>query len=70
MDPLMATMLAGITQFDRGMISECVISELAAAKARGKKLGRQQGQRRKSDKLAHKVLQAASEGRSYQLDRP
>ena len=62
---MMATMLAGIAQFERDLISERVKSGLAAAKARGKKLGRQPGQRPKSDKLAPKVLQAVSEGRSY-----
>jgi transposase len=31
----------------------------------GKKLGRQPGQRPKSDKLAPKVLQAVEDGRSY-----
>ena len=62
---MMATMLAGIAQFERDLISERVKSGLAAAKARGKKLGRRPGQRPKSDKLAPKVLQAVSEGRSY-----
>jgi putative DNA-invertase from lambdoid prophage Rac len=42
-----------------------VKSGLAAARARGKKLGRQIGQRPKSDKLAPKVVQAVAEGRSY-----
>ena len=37
---MMATMLAGIAQFERDLISERVKSGLAAAKARGKKLGR------------------------------
>lgn len=62
---MMATMLAGIAQFERDLLSERVKSGLAAARARGKKLGRQPGQRPKSDKLAPKVLQAVSEGRSY-----
>lgn len=62
---MMATMLAGIAQFERDLLSECVKSGLAAARARGKKLGRQPGQRPKSDKLAPKVLQAVAEGRSY-----
>ncbi len=62
---MMATMLAGIAQFERDLTSERVKSGLAAAKARGKKLGRQPGQRPKSDKLAPKVLQAVSERRSY-----
>ena len=48
---MMATLLAGI----------------AAAKARGKKLGRQPGQRPKSDRLAPKVLALVAQGRSYRL---
>lgn len=62
---MMATMLAGIAQFERDLLSERVKSGLAAARARGKKLGRQPGQRPKSDKLAPKVLQAIKDGRSY-----
>jgi len=62
---MMATMLAGIAQFERDLISERVKSGLAAAKARGKKLGRQPGQRPKSDKLAPEVIAASEEGRSY-----
>ncbi|MBY6059708.1 recombinase family protein [Leisingera daeponensis] len=62
---MMATMLAGIAQFERDLLSERVKSGLAAARARGKKLGRQPGQRPKSDKFAPRVLQAVAEGRSY-----
>ena len=62
---MMATMLAGIAQFERDLLSERVKSGLAAARARGKKLGRQPGQRPKSDKLAPKVVQAVADGRSY-----
>ena len=62
---MMATMLAGIAQFEHDLISERVKSGLTAAKARGKKLGRRPGHRQKSDRLAPKVLQAVSEGRSY-----
>jgi|TARA_R100000935_G_scaffold6374_1_gene13921 putative DNA-invertase from lambdoid prophage Rac len=62
---MMATMLAGIAQFERDLLSERVKSGLAAARARGKKLGRQPGQRPKADKLAPKVIQAVAEGRSY-----
>ena len=62
---MMATMLAGIAQFERDLISERVKSGLAAAGTRGKKLGRQPGQRPKSDKLAPKVIAASEEGRSY-----
>jgi DNA invertase Pin-like site-specific DNA recombinase len=62
---MMATMLAGIAQFERDLLSERVKSGLAAARARGKKLGRQPGQRPKSDKFVPTVLQAVAEGRSY-----
>ena len=62
---MMATMLAGITQFERALLSERVKSGLAAARARGKKRGRQPGQRPKSDRLAPKVLHAIDGGKSY-----
>ncbi len=62
---MMATLLAGIAQFERDLISERVKSGLAAARARGKKLGRQPGQRPKSDRLAPAVLKAVEDGRSY-----
>ena len=62
---MMATMLAGFAQFERDLLSERVKSGLAAARARGKRLGRQPGQRPKSDRLAPKVLHAVGDGRSY-----
>jgi putative DNA-invertase from lambdoid prophage Rac len=62
---MLATMLAGIAQFERDLMSERIKSGLAAAKARGKKLGRQPGQRPKSDRLAPKVMALIEEGRSY-----
>ena len=40
-------------------------SGLAAARARGKKLGRQPGQRPTADKFAPKVIEAVGAGRSY-----
>ena len=62
---MMATMLSGIAEFERDLISERVKSGLAAAKARGKRLGRRPGYRPKSDRLAPGVLRAVEEGRSY-----
>ena len=37
------------------------------AKARGRKLGRQSGQRPKSDRMAPKVMALVAQGRSYRL---
>ena len=63
---MMATLLAGIAEFERELTVERIRS--AAAKARGKKLGRQPGQRPKSDWLARpKVLALVAQGRSYRL---
>ena len=68
---MMATVLAGIAQFEREPISERVKSGLAAARERGVKLGRQPGQRPKADRLAPKVLRAVDGGRSYRwIARP
>lgn len=64
---MIATVLAGIAEFERELIQERIRSGIAAAKARGKRLGRQPGQRPKSDRLAPKVLALASEGLSYRL---
>ena len=40
---MMATVLAGIAEFERELTQERIRSGIAAAKARGKKLGRQPG---------------------------
>ena len=64
---MLATMLAGIAEFDRELIQERIRSGIAAAKARGKRLGRQPGQRPKSDWLAPQVLALVAKGRSYRL---
>lgn len=61
---MLATFLAGISEFERGLIRERVKSGLAAAKARGQKLGRQFGQN-PSDKYKTKVLKHIADGRSY-----
>ncbi len=62
---MLATFLTGIAEFERDLISERVKSGLAAAKARGKRLGRQAGERPKSDRLTSKVMASVAEGRSY-----
>ena len=62
---MLVTMLAAIAEFERDLISERVKSGLAAAQARGKRLGRQPGQRPKSDRLAPRVLRLVEAGRSY-----
>jgi putative DNA-invertase from lambdoid prophage Rac len=64
---MMATMLAGIVEFERELTQERIRSGIAAAKARGKRLGRQPGQRPKSDRLTPKVLALVGKGRSYRL---
>ncbi len=64
---MIATVLAGIAEFERELIQERIRSGIAAAKARGKRLGRQPGQRPKSDRLAPKVLALISQGRSYRM---
>lgn len=64
---MMATVLAGIAEFERELTVERIRSGIAAAKARGEKLGRQSGQRPKSDRLAPRVLALVAQGRSYRL---
>ena len=46
---MMATLLAGIAEFERELTQERTRSGIAAAKTRGKQLGRQAGQRPKSN---------------------
>jgi DNA invertase Pin-like site-specific DNA recombinase len=64
---MIATVLAGIAEFERDLAQDRIRSGIAAAKAHGKRLGRQLGQRPKSDRLAPKVLALIQQGRSYRL---
>ena len=64
---MMATIIAGIADFECELIRERIRSGIAAAQARGKRLGRKPGQRPKSDRLVPKVLALIAEGRSYRL---
>jgi DNA invertase Pin-like site-specific DNA recombinase len=58
--------MVALAEFERDLIRERVKSGLAAAKARGIRLGRQHGQR-PSDNKAKKVLGLHAEGLSYRL---
>jgi putative DNA-invertase from lambdoid prophage Rac len=62
---LIASVMASLAEFERDLVRERVCSGLAAAKAKGKKLGRKPGQRVKADKFASQVLQMVCEGHSY-----
>jgi putative DNA-invertase from lambdoid prophage Rac len=62
---LIASVMASLAEFERDLVRERVCSGLAAARAKGKLLGRKPGQRFKSERYAPKVLQMVSEGHSY-----
>ncbi len=58
-----ATVLARIAELERELIQKRIRSGIVAAKAGGKRLGRQSGQRPKSDRLGPKVLTLVGQGR-------
>ncbi|MBZ0184819.1 MAG: recombinase family protein [Candidatus Obscuribacterales bacterium] len=62
---LIANIMASLAEFERELIRERVKSGLAAAKARGKKLGRQEGDNFKQDKYERRILKLRADGRSY-----
>jgi putative DNA-invertase from lambdoid prophage Rac len=64
---MMATLIAGLAEFERDLLRERVRSGLAAAKARGKVLGRKPGQRPKADRYAARVMTLVDQGLSYRL---
>ncbi len=61
---MIAGVLSVLAAFERDLISERTRSGLAAARARGKKLGRQPGQN-PSDKYSKLVLTHVADGRTY-----
>ncbi|KAM3098242.1 IS1096 element passenger TnpR family protein [Phormidesmis sp. 146-12] len=62
---LIANLMASLAEFERDLVRERVRSGIAAARARGQKLGRQAGQRVRADRLAPQVLQMVEQGSSY-----
>ena len=62
---LLASLMSSLAEFERDLLRERVRSGLAIARANGKRLGRQEGDRPKSDKLTPTVLKLVSEGASY-----
>lgn len=62
---LIAKLMAALAEFERDLVSERVRSGLAAAKAKGKVLGRRPGHRVKADRFAPKVLRMVEVGYSY-----
>ena|ERR1035437_3396694 len=62
---LIATLMAGLAEFERDLLCERVRSGVATAQARGVVFGRRLGQRVKSDKLTPKVLALVAAGQSY-----
>lgn len=63
---MFASMLAVLAEFERDLIRERVMSGLANAKAKGKRLGRPKGHQQ-SDKYASRVLKLVEEKRPYRL---
>ena len=61
---MIASVMAALAEFERDLTRERIKSGIANAKARGKKLGRQEGQR-PSDRKAAKVIGLAEAGMSY-----
>lgn len=62
---LVASLMAALAEFERDLLRERILSGIAAARAKGKPLGRQHGFRPKSDRIAPKVVQLVKEGRTY-----
>lgn len=61
---LMLTLMSGLAEFERDLTRERIVSGLAAARARGKTLGRLPGDTPVQDKIRKQVLKHTAEGRS------
>ena len=61
---MLASMMAALAEFERDLLCERIRSGMAA-KARDRKIGRQPGQRPKSDRLSPTVLAMIGDGLSY-----
>jgi putative DNA-invertase from lambdoid prophage Rac len=66
---MIASVMAALAEFERDLIRECIKSGIVAAKARGKRLRRQPGQR-PSDRKATKVLKVGRGWAELPVDRP
>ena len=62
---MMASVMAALAEFERDLLSERIRSGLAAAKAKGKQIGRRAGQRVKADRVGPKVLELREQGFTY-----
>ncbi len=62
---LLAGILASLSEFERDLIRERVKSGIASAKARGKRIGRQQGDNIKADKHSKEIMRLVQEKVSY-----
>jgi len=62
---MMASVMAALAEFERDLLSERIRSGLAAAKAKGKQIGRRVGQRVKADRVGPKVLELKEQGWTY-----
>src|SRR5262249_48693780 len=62
---LFAGIMGGLAEFERDLLSERVKSGMAAARARGSKIGRQHGQKVRPHPLTPQVLNLRSAGASY-----
>ncbi len=62
---MMSTVLAAVAEFERDLIKERVKSGLEAARARGKKLGRANGDNYKTGSKEAEIMKLKAQGKSY-----